>query len=90
MFWPLVTVAGHKGASVRGQYSTMVSILASGPSCPRFDSRHIQNFSGEIFFNVAEANQQRWFAESGQCLKNVDQTHLVLASSKPVLQKVPL
>ena len=29
----------------------------------------------------------RWLAESGQWLENVDQTHLVLASGKPVLQK---
>ena len=37
--------------------------------------------------DVAEVNQQRWFEESGQWLKNVDGTHLVLASDQPVLQK---
>ena len=29
-------------------------------------------------------NQRRSFEESGRWLENVDQTHLVLASSKPV------
>ena len=37
--------------------------------------------------NVAEVNQRRWLEESGQWLENVDQTHLVLDSGKPVLQK---
>ena len=32
-------------------------------------------------------NQWRWLEESGQWLENVDPTQLVLASSKPVLQK---
>ena len=35
-----------------------------------------------------EVNQQRWLEESGQCLENVDRTHLVPASGKPVLLKV--
>ena len=34
-----------------------------------------------------EVDQQRWLEESGQWLENVDRTHLVLASGKPVLQK---
>ena len=34
-----------------------------------------------------EVNQQRWLEESRQWLENVDRTHLVLASDKPVLQK---
>ena len=37
--------------------------------------------------HFAEVNQQRWLEESGQWLENVHQTHLVLASGKPVLQK---
>ena len=37
--------------------------------------------------NVAEVNQRCWFEESGQWLENVDQTHLVLVSGKPVLKK---
>ena len=36
---------------------------------------------------LAEVNQQQWLDESGQCLENVDRTHLALASGKPVLQK---
>ena len=37
--------------------------------------------------DVAEVDQQHWLEESGQWLENVDLTHLVLASGKPVLQK---
>ena len=37
--------------------------------------------------DVAEVNQQHWLEESGRWFANVDQTHLVLASGKPVLQK---
>ena len=37
--------------------------------------------------DVAEVNQQRWFEESGQWLKNVDGTHLVLARSNPSTAK---
>ena len=37
--------------------------------------------------NVAVVNQRHWSEESGQWLENIDRTHLVLASGKPVLQK---
>ena len=43
-------------------------------------------FRGNII-DVAEADQWGSLEESGQWLENVDQTHLVLASGKPVLQK---
>ena len=36
---------------------------------------------------LSDNNQQRWLEESGQCLENVDRTHLILASRKPVLKK---
>ena len=39
--------------------------------------------------NVAEVNRRRCLEESGQWLENVDQTHLLLASEKPVLQNDP-
>ena len=45
------------------------------------------NFFRGKLFNVAVVNQLRWFEESGQWLKNVDQFHLGLASGKQVLQK---
>ena len=35
----------------------------------------------------AEVNQRLWFEESGQWLENVDRTHMILASGKPVLLK---
>ena len=41
----------------------------------------------KITFKVDETNQGRWLEESGQRFENVDQIHLVLASSKLVLQK---
>ena len=37
--------------------------------------------------NVVKVSQWRWIEESGQWLENIDQTHLVLASGKPVLPK---
>ena len=65
----------------------MVSILASGPNCPRFDSQCSKKISEEIIIDVAEVNQWLSLEESGQSLENVDRTHLVLASGKVVLQK---
>ena len=37
--------------------------------------------------DVAKINHQHWIAESGKWLENGDQTHVVLASGKPVVQK---
>ena len=65
----------------------MVSILASRPSCPGFDSLIPKKFSEEKNVDVAEVYQRRCLEESGQWLENVARTHLVLASGKPVLQK---
>ena len=71
----------------RGMHSTEVVYLLLTqkpqvriPAFPIF-------FSGN-FFKVTEVNQQRWWEESGQWLENVDRTHLVLASGKPVQQKL--
>ena len=36
--------------------------------------------------NSAEVKQRRWLEESGQWLENVDRSHFVFASGKPVLQ----
>ena len=61
----------------------MISIIASRPSCPGFESQHCpKKFRGK-FIDAAE----HCFEESGQRLENVDRTHLVLASGKLVLQK---
>ena len=66
----------------------MVGILASGPSCPGFNSQHSQKNSQEQIVDVAEVNQWRWLEESGQWIKSVDQTHQVyLAGGKLVQQK---
>ena len=62
----------------------MVSILASRPSL----IPSIQDFfSVRKIVDVAEVNQRCCLDESGQWLEDVDQTHLVLASGKLVLQK---
>ena len=76
-----------KLAYVVGQLSTMLSILASRSSCPRFDYHHSQFFFRGKIVNVAEVNQERCLEESGQWFKNADQTLLVLAFAKLVLQK---
>ena len=47
----------------------MVSTLASGPSCPGFDSQHSQNIYTGKTVNAAKVNQRRWLRESGQWLK---------------------
>ena len=62
--------------NVSGQHSTMASVLC----VPK-------KISEEKIVDVAEVNQRRWLEESGQWLENVDQTHIVLASGKLVLQK---
>ena len=62
-----------------GQHSKLVSIFASAPSSQQFDSQKI--------VNVAEVNQRHSLEESGQRLKNVDQSYLVLVSGRLVLQK---
>ena len=67
----------------------MVCILAYGPSCPWFNSQHSQTFWEEKIINVAEVNQGRWLDKSGLWLKNVDRTHLALASGKPVPKNCP-
>ena len=66
----------------------MVSILASGPSCTEFDSKSSQKNSVEKIVHAADLKQQHCLEKSGQCLENVDQTHLVLASGKLVQQKI--
>ena len=66
----------------------MVSILASVPSCPGFDLSVPEIFSKDKIIDVAEFNQWRWFEEKRLWLENVDQTHLVPTSGKPVLQKI--
>ena len=73
----LYTSVHLEGGSI-AQWTAVQGLI---PSIPK------NNFSGKNDADVAEVNQQRWFEESGQCLENVDRTHLVLASGKPVLQK---
>ena len=46
-----------------------------------------KKISEEKIVDVAEVNQWHCLDESGQWLENLDQTHLVLASGKLVLQK---
>ena len=62
----------------------MVIIPASRSNRPRFNSLI---FSEEKIVEDAKVNQRVCIDESGQCLENIDQTHLVLASGKLVPQK---
>ena len=43
---------------------------------------------GKKIVDVAEVYQRGCLEESGHCLENVDQTHLVQTSGKLVLQKI--
>ena len=54
----------------------MVSIRASGPRRPRFESQHLQKN-----VDVAEVTQRSCYKESGEWVENVDITHVVLAST---------
>ena len=45
-------------------------------------------FLDEKIIGAVEVNQQRWFTEHGLWLENVAQTHLGLASGKPVQEKI--
>ena len=55
--------------------------LGSIPSIPEI-------FSAKKIIDYAKVNQWCCSEESGQCLENVDPTHLVLASGKLVQQKM--
>ena len=51
------------------------------------DSQHYQFFSEEKIVDIAEVNQRRCLEESGQWFEKAEQTYLLLASGKLVLQK---
>ena len=65
------------------------SMLASRPSSPRFNQPFLTFFGGKNV-NIANVNQWRCLEENGQRLENADQTHLVLASGKLIVQKIGL
>ena len=65
-----------------GQYSTMVSMPASGPSSPGFKFQPSQkNFRGKKNY-FAEVNQQRCLEESCQWIEIVEQAHRELARAR--------
>ena len=55
--------------AILGQHSTMVSLPASKPSCPKFDSTHSPIFSREKIVDVADVNQLRYIEEVNSDLK---------------------
>ena len=69
-----------------GSIAQWLSILASVPAAT--DSIPSGFFQMKKIVDVGGVNQWRCLEESGQRLKNVDRTHLVLASGKLVLQKM--
>jgi len=66
----------------------MAQLLVNRPSCIGFNSQRSQFFFRGEIIDFADVNQWPWLEESGQQLKNVDQTNLVLANGKSVLQKM--
>ena len=66
----------HRG-SILASHPAALGLI---PSAPNFLRRKI--------IDVTEVNQGGWFEESGQQLKNVDQTHLVLASGSQYNTKI--
>ena len=68
-----MTLVGPKMPVTWGQHSTMVGILASGLSCPRFDSqRSPKTFQRKQIVDVVAVNQLHYLEESGQWLQKVD------------------
>ena len=57
------------------------------PAAPGSIPGILQKNSEEKIVDDPGVNLMGWFEESGQCLENADQTYLVLASVKLVLQK---
>ena len=70
-----------------GSKAQWLSYLLPDPAATSLIPSIPDIFSEEKIVDVAEAYQRRCLEESGQWLENVDQTHLVVASGKPVLQK---
>ena len=61
--------------------------LLPDPPAPGLIPSFSENFFRGKIIDVAEVSQWRWLEESGLWLENVDRTHLVLVSGKPVLLK---
>ena len=55
-------------------------VVSGDPDAPGLNPSLTKKISEEKVIDVAEVNQWHW-------LENVKQSHLALASSKPVLQK---
>ena len=73
--------------SYGGILAQKLAYLLLDPAAPGSIPCGPKIFSEEKIVNITEVNQRHCLEESGQWLENVDQTHLVLASGKPVLQK---
>ena len=77
---------GEKMFDARGLHSTEVAYLHL-PHQPQVRIPVFpKDFQGKNYW-CCWVNQRLWLEENGQWLENVDQTHLVLARGKPVLQK---
>ena len=65
----------------------MASVLASGPSCPGFDSKYSQKNSKEKMLMLLRLNNSAAKVKVGIGLKMLKKTYLVLASGKLEVQK---
>ena len=70
-----------------GSIAQWLSYLLLEPAAPGSIPSIPENFSEEKIVNVAEVNLRGSLEENGPWIENVDQTNLVLASGKLVLQK---
>ena len=66
----------------------MVSIILHDPDAPGLIYSFPKKNSDENVVDVTEDNKRFFLEKSGQWVIKVDRTHLVLASSKLVQQKV--
>ena len=74
-------VSTASGMGPTSQHSAMVSIIASGPSCPGLDFPHYRNIFRGKTDNVADVNKWNCIEGSGQWLEKVDRVRLVLVAS---------
>ena len=75
-------------SSRAGCIAQWLAYLPLDPAALSLIPRVPKKNSVEKIVHAADLKQQHCLEKSGQCLENVDQTHLVLASGKLVQQKI--
>ena len=67
-----------------GSIAQLLAFLLLDPATPDLICSVPEIFSDEQIIDIAKVNKRSWFVESREFLGNVEQTHVVTASGKPV------